>query len=561
MNAVGHEQCETARRAVSSSRNLVTRRSRMNRNVRRAKGVAYILILGLVSITMALSYSMLRSQVTATLVQDNLSRQANARDAARAGLNIALRSLNSATWGGIGSTVSGSLSSNQSYSATFSAGDPSLDTSNPDPFLNDPAKLTQLLCRVTIVSTGTALSSDSPTASTYKIRAVAELVRRKLDDPPTNWSDSQNFTVYQLDSNNSDLKIEMPAQINGAMRIGRRATLATTYPTSYAARDRYVTNLSSWTGTLGHDARPLTSNSTLDVDTNNSEYRNLMADMGLTATSATSVTPVWAEPSSVLTYRLYPNGPLYNAYQIPTATLTGVQGATTPTLQPTLDNPLGIYHRAGSLTLGNDAWIKGTIILSGGSASDLIISGSRVRLEAASMVRGLTATNPSTAEALLQLPVADVSGEFLVAANSSATVTGQVLATRQFRVASANRSAIDFVLNGRIITKNFYIEPRSDWQKTSSWWTTNYLSFLLSGQSNYVSYVFLFDTALWPDPWSSLLRTGQIRIGPPPTSTTQIVYARKDSTNTIYEPATADIETTGGTASLIWELVDRVEGI
>jgi hypothetical protein len=60
-----------------------------------------IVVLGVISITLALSYAMLRSQVTSVQIQSNLDRRNAARQAAYAGVSAALRAMHQSSWGGV----------------------------------------------------------------------------------------------------------------------------------------------------------------------------------------------------------------------------------------------------------------------------------------------------------------------------------------------------------------------------------------------------------------------------------------------------------------------------
>src|SRR5258708_3850443 len=64
----------------------------------RRRGVAIVLVLGLLSLTLALSYALLRSQTIAAQVQQNSQRTVSARLAAQTGLSVALRKMQEANW-------------------------------------------------------------------------------------------------------------------------------------------------------------------------------------------------------------------------------------------------------------------------------------------------------------------------------------------------------------------------------------------------------------------------------------------------------------------------------
>ena len=176
---------------------------------------------------MALSYAMMRSTVTGTLIQDNVKRQDEARLAAHAGMNIALRMMSTSGWAGVGTTFTGTLGNNQSYTVTYTTGDPSLDLSDPTVYLKNPTLLTQLLNRVTVLCTAGNASTTSGTtlSTTYNVQTIVELIRRQLADTPTGWTTAQNYTVYQQNSANSTLSVDWPAQITGPTRLGATANL------------------------------------------------------------------------------------------------------------------------------------------------------------------------------------------------------------------------------------------------------------------------------------------------------------------------------------------------
>ena len=80
--------------------------------------MALILILGMLAITIAVSYSLMRSQVQTTLLQTNAQTNSLARQAAAAGLNQAIRKMSYDGWAGVGVTLTGTVDSQSSYSVT-----------------------------------------------------------------------------------------------------------------------------------------------------------------------------------------------------------------------------------------------------------------------------------------------------------------------------------------------------------------------------------------------------------------------------------------------------------
>src|ERR1700676_3473548 len=96
--------------------------SRRSRRSRGRRGVAVVLVLGLISIALALAYDLLRSQSTVVLIQANTNLRSQARQAAVTGLMVGLQKMSTAAWGGVNSTLTVTLSTQDSYGGGFTAG-------------------------------------------------------------------------------------------------------------------------------------------------------------------------------------------------------------------------------------------------------------------------------------------------------------------------------------------------------------------------------------------------------------------------------------------------------
>jgi len=187
----------------------------------RRRGAALVMVLMTITFTLGLAYAMLRSQATQLVVGENSNRSVDARQAAMAGMSLALRNMNESTWAGVGTTLAGSVSSSEKYSVTFTAGDPSLSESDAD-YDDYP-------WRVTLLSTGSATDPANPTVvATHQIQAVVELVPRKLADAPSGWDTVQQHVLYQW--GDSDVDIELPCHINGPAYLAGALKLATSGP-------------------------------------------------------------------------------------------------------------------------------------------------------------------------------------------------------------------------------------------------------------------------------------------------------------------------------------------
>ncbi|PHS16991.1 MAG: hypothetical protein COA78_03355 [Blastopirellula sp.] len=170
------------------------------------RGIAIIVVLALLSITVALSYSMMRLQVTANQIQINVNRQGNARQAALSGLSIGIRQMHESSWAGVDTTNNGQLDDHVYYKITFEVGDPTLSSGDTD--------IDEYPYRVTVVSTGIVMDPlDASHQSTYTVRAVMQLVRKQLASAPTDWDEIQSHQAYLFGTNTN--RIEMPFQIEG----------------------------------------------------------------------------------------------------------------------------------------------------------------------------------------------------------------------------------------------------------------------------------------------------------------------------------------------------------
>ncbi|MCA9269655.1 MAG: hypothetical protein KDA41_14340, partial [Planctomycetales bacterium] len=82
---------------------------------RRRRGMTVIVVLGVLALTLALSYAMLRTQTTTATLQANVDHDEAARQAALTGLQIGIRKMHEANWGGLSAGFSGQYSDTTKY--------------------------------------------------------------------------------------------------------------------------------------------------------------------------------------------------------------------------------------------------------------------------------------------------------------------------------------------------------------------------------------------------------------------------------------------------------------
>ncbi|MDH3716561.1 MAG: LamG domain-containing protein [Planctomycetota bacterium] len=180
-----------------------------------------VIVLGVISLALAVSYAMMRTQTTTMVLQNNAGRRSAARQAANAGLSAAMQKMHTTSWTGVGTVLYGQLSTTDSYQVSFTAGDTTITASHPD-WLEYPY-------RVTLVSTGYSADPANPSVrASHRALAVVQLVRRQMSPAITGWSDVQNHTIYQWQ--NENVYVEMPFRAEGPVHLQGPLRLFDDYP-------------------------------------------------------------------------------------------------------------------------------------------------------------------------------------------------------------------------------------------------------------------------------------------------------------------------------------------
>ena len=416
------------------------------------RGMSVLIVILLIALTMGVSYSILRSQATGLHIQQNAGRQSSARAAAVTGLVVAVKRMHAADWGGASSSFAESLGEHERFQATFSPGDPTLAAADSD-YADYPY-------RVTIVSTGFAENPASPDqVSTYRIRAVMQLVPRQAADEPSDWTRMQGYTVYQ--TKNDSFEIDIPCRIEGSVRVqgGSRSPSTTRIdsdalaalprrPQRHAQRGRRGLPAVQWarasplrrpgpTYLLGPEARRWACRPTI------TPVREAAAD--------------WVQPTGLTAYQIYPGGPSYAIPTVPSP-------LENTTLEPdALTNPLGIRYRSGTVTIKNNVTIRGSLFCS----EDIVIEGTNVRFQPVDLPGLYGSSQP------LRLPVASCR-DFDVKATAGGSLTGLLAVFDDFLI-EKSPATVTFAFTGRVITKKFYIKERTPWETLN--WGSYYESF------------------------------------------------------------------------------------
>ena len=131
----------------------------------RRTGVTVIVVLMMIVSSLALAYMIGRSQVAMVRLQNNSDLDLLARQAAMTGFANGLRSMHESTWTGVGTAISTTLNSQQSFTVSYSTGDALLSTTD-----------TNWPYRVTMLVVGKAVDLSHPVSATHSIQAVVQLL-------------------------------------------------------------------------------------------------------------------------------------------------------------------------------------------------------------------------------------------------------------------------------------------------------------------------------------------------------------------------------------------------
>jgi hypothetical protein len=412
--------------------------------------MAVLLVLMLLSLTLGLSYAMVRSQNTASAIERNADRRMLAREAAMAGMATALRSMHRNTWEGVNSTLTGNLTSWESYSVSFVAGDDRLSGTDAD--------YKYLPYRVTVTSVGTSRDpSDSTQANTHTIKSVLQLVPAATAATPAGWSTATAHTLFQYAPGTFSLYV--PFRVEGPVFCNATSMALEDYNWTTDPRDRFFADLAgipTW--------RPFDRALSVPNVTGTSIARTLLSKMGLRGTDLTSTTTyasMHGSPQS--TYRIYQKGPTYTAVSLTTARNT--------TFGSTSANPLGLHLCTSDLSVYENVTLVGTLMANGAS---ITIKGAQVRLLPYDLPQLTGQSVP------LRLPTVVAQTDLAINKDATADIEGLVNLGGKFTIQTDAQSdrILYYTKDGttysgttaHVIAKDFAIEGRSEWKLSAFWW-------------------------------------------------------------------------------------------
>lgn len=423
---------------------------------RHRRAIATLVVLLLISITLALSYSIMRAQSTAVAIQRNANLNQAARQAAMAGITAGLRQMHvwdkaspATSWKGVGTTMVRWLSKTERFEVRFATGDPSLTTNDPELTSDSPTLVEnhpdreEFPYRVTLFSTGYAADPGDPTREiVHRIRAVVRLVPRKLPDEPAVWGDVLQNTVFQWGAW-GEYEVPVPFRIQGNQWFQGRLELARDYQWSSVVRERYLNDLNAMTAAVGSiDFRPFDGRLRFPYFMQESSLFDILDKPKAIPRESVSL-HMPDEPDSPMqrtNYQLYPGG---KVYQI--ETISRYPG---PTLEPDLRlNPLGLFMRNGDVRLRDNVTVRGTLLAKGDDSGDVIVEGRNIRLLPVDLPALAGSDRP------VRLPVVVAEDDMRFYAGSQSIITGLIALHDEFEIHSSNHDGLAVSGTARIASK------------------------------------------------------------------------------------------------------------
>jgi hypothetical protein len=432
------------------------RRSKITgRPPRRRVGLALVLILGLLAITLAISYATLRGQATTAELARNNGRSLDAKEAAQSGLAAALRKISEANWAGVDQTLAANITVNSWYHVTFTTGDAKLISTDP--------QYKEYAFRLTLDSIGYAADPVNPAIRTqHHSQCVVQLLRKRLVTEPAAWPSLTNFAVYQY--GNRDVHAQFPVQVRDSACILGKLHFCEEYPNAGGSvLNQYLEDLNQRRLAGLPDYRTFPNKMTLAHSNQDGGVEDKLKDkLGITLvdTNASTSSPL-AHPGAVLTYRLYPGGKEYKAPVLQNEYGNPLQNVTVA--PDAVANPLGIYRSSGSLTVQSNVQITGTINTEG-SNSDIQIQGTNVKLQASNLP-SLYGSNQ-----VYQLPAALVLDDVRIHSAADAQILGATMVWDEFEIKNG-LSTTNFALTGNLITSGLLLRGRTNWVQTPALWS------------------------------------------------------------------------------------------
>lgn len=406
-----------------------------NRTIRdryRRRGASLIAVMLVLSTSIVMAIAFLHSQTTALIAASNGLKTSFARKSAETGLAAALDVMQTPSWGGVTDVLAAEVGRNAegawSYRVTF------------EPVAGDGSEIgaATAALMVKVRSEGRWQSLESSRPVTRTLLATLKLSPRLPGRPSRDgdlveandraddvfgFTAAREFAVFVTD-NSDALFVKPQTRIDGNVAVGGRMDF-------YGGLACDANELAELFAGLGRDngggagatsPHPLAGQVSFDESVDSATTDALTRlQVPYTQTGAFAL-PAF-DPTRFQTYRLYGGGFDYQA-QLVGSTLANVS------LGPTSSNPLGIFYCNGSVTVGSNVEIRGTLVAS----SNVTFEGVNIAIAPFDWRNGSGGTPVVDRSYWPILPAVVSGGNVTTLASSRVYLVGGVLTTQDFIV-------------------------------------------------------------------------------------------------------------------------------
>ncbi len=432
--------------------------------VPRRAGAALVLVMMVLSLGVVLSFALLQAQTTHMFLQRNANHLDRARQLALSGVSAALQQMRDPQWAGVDTGFQRTVGTGQSFHVSYTAGDPQLTPGDADYWLWP--------YRVTVTVTGRSEDPANPQiASEHTIRLVVQLVPEQLAPVPAAWTTSLQYALFQrYRSSGQDAVVEVPCQVQGRSRFQKQLKYMNSYPLPDQAAQRLAADWHLIYQAQQGEYRTFTGEVELPLNKQSGRTLQALQALGVPVTDkAKNSSEDWPLKRAIFSYRLYPGGPVFQAEQLP-ASLQDTVLEPDPTT-----NPLGLYYRMGSIELGEDVEIHGTVLTYTFWNGSLRLNGTNILIEPVSMLPLQGENKP------VQLPAVILLQHLKVEEDCSAEIRGAVYVSDRLRVYKDSQADISLQIQGPVSMERLDIQARDEWDQGAQWWDATWQEFQQSG--------------------------------------------------------------------------------
>ena len=410
--------------------------------------MALLTVLLLLSLTLALSYAAMRSQGTASMIQRNSDRRASARQDAITGLSMALKKMNRSDWGGVGTSLNGTLSTTDTFLVTYTSRRQQPKRRRPRSALSGDAAVDGLFGRFAAGTEHRHLpgARGRPPHSATGGRRALQLAHDAEIHPLPNGHARNGFghplPVHRPCATASKARHRLPLsqQRFGAVAVHFRL-------------ERYATGrlvrLSTVQRSGESPVRWARSKvlCLLDTRIRHSGQQHDRAESGLGLGHADLLDHL---PNLSRRTNLYGPGS--------TGTLRN------QTLQPDpTNNPLGLFFTSGNVTINSNVTVNGSLFCGG----NITIAGTKVFFNAVALPPMAGTTGP------VRLAAAGCQN-FTVNTAAGGQVTGPLAVFNSFQIQQGSVS-MAFSVAGQLVARQITIQQRTEWNQLN--WGNCYTAF------------------------------------------------------------------------------------